>query len=227
MVACLPQDGYSELSRSMRVGVRTFGMQDTYPKIIANAERLLEDAKHLYAAKRFRSAVSLAVLAAEEIGKVVILSLPHDLRSKDYVNSLSSHREKLAAFAVMACEQMVEKVESETLKTIGLPNTQEGRRDLRHLLRTMREENPVVSEAFTKALGIEDGGALSDTFVRWFTNTYLELFGSADGLFKVSLPIEVVVLNCWVTLTNVTLCRSNTSTSLAKSVSDRLRRSIL
>ena len=65
-------------------------MQDTYPKIIANAERLLEDAKHLYAAKRSRSAVSLAVLAAEEIGKVVILSLPQDLRSKDYVNSLSS-----------------------------------------------------------------------------------------------------------------------------------------
>ena len=46
-------------------------------------------------------------------------------------------------------------------------------------------------------------------------------------MFSVSLPIEVVVLNCWVTLTKVTLCRSNTSTSLAKSVSERLSRSIL
>jgi hypothetical protein len=46
-------------------------------------------------------------------------------------------------------------------------------------------------------------------------------------MFKVSLPIEVVVLNCWVTLTNITLCRSNTSTSLAKSLSERLSLSIL
>ena len=46
-------------------------------------------------------------------------------------------------------------------------------------------------------------------------------------MLSVSLPIEVVVLNCCVTLTKVTLCRSNTSTSLAKSVSERLSRSIL
>ena len=42
-------------------------------------------------------------------------------------------------------------------------------------------------------------------------------------MLSVSRPIEVVVLNCWVTLTKVTLWRSNTSTSLAKSVSERLR----
>ena len=46
-------------------------------------------------------------------------------------------------------------------------------------------------------------------------------------MFKVSRPIEVVVLNCWVTLTKVTLCRSNSSTSFAKSVSERESRSIL
>ncbi len=39
--------------------------------------------------------------------------------------------------------------------------------------------------------------------------------------------MEVVVLNDWVTLTKVTLLRSNTSTSLAKSISERDRRSIL
>ncbi len=46
-------------------------------------------------------------------------------------------------------------------------------------------------------------------------------------MLSVSLPIEVVVLNDCVTLTKVTLLRSNTSTNLAKSISARLSRSIL
>jgi hypothetical protein len=48
-----------------------------------------------------------------------------------------------------------------------------------------------------------------------------------NRMLSVSLPIEVVVQNDWVTETKVTLFRSSTSTSLAKSVSERLRRSIL
>src|SRR3989442_14556461 len=48
-----------------------------------------------------------------------------------------------------------------------------------------------------------------------------------SSTFSVSRPIEVVVLNCWVTDTKDTLCRSNSSTSLAKSASDRVRRSTL
>ena len=46
-------------------------------------------------------------------------------------------------------------------------------------------------------------------------------------MFSVSRPMEVVVLNDCVTDTKVTPFRSNTSTSLAKSASERLRRSIL
>ena len=46
-------------------------------------------------------------------------------------------------------------------------------------------------------------------------------------MLRVSLPIEVVVLNDWVTETKVTPDRSNTSTSLEKSISDRDNRSIL
>jgi hypothetical protein len=46
-------------------------------------------------------------------------------------------------------------------------------------------------------------------------------------MFSVSRPIELVVQNDCVTDTNVTLFRSNTSTSFAKSVSERLSRSIL
>src|SRR5437588_8692485 len=37
-----------------------------------------------------------------------------------------------------------------------------------------------------------------------------------SSTFSVSRPIEVVVLNCWVTDTKDTLCRSNSSTKLGK-----------
>ena len=46
-------------------------------------------------------------------------------------------------------------------------------------------------------------------------------------MFSVSRPIEVVVLNDWVTETKVTPARSNTSTSFEKSISERDSRSIL
>ncbi len=45
--------------------------------------------------------------------------------------------------------------------------------------------------------------------------------------FRVSRPIEVVVLNCWVTATKEIDLASKASTSLAKSASERVRRSIL
>src|SRR5258708_32549675 len=48
-----------------------------------------------------------------------------------------------------------------------------------------------------------------------------------SSTFSVSRPIEVVVLNCWVTDTKDTSWRSNNSTSLAKSASGRVRRSTL
>ena len=48
-----------------------------------------------------------------------------------------------------------------------------------------------------------------------------------SSTFRVSRPIDVVVLNCWVTETNDTPCASNNSTSLAKSASERVRRSTL
>ena len=48
-----------------------------------------------------------------------------------------------------------------------------------------------------------------------------------SSTLSVSRPIDVVVLNCWVTETNDTPCWSNNSTSLAKSASERVRRSTL
>lgn len=45
--------------------------------------------------------------------------------------------------------------------------------------------------------------------------------------FSVSLPIDVVVLNCWVTETNDAELASKISTIFEKSISERVRRSIL
>ena len=42
-----------------------------------------------------------------------------------------------------------------------------------------------------------------------------------SSTLSVSRPIDVVVLNAWVTLTNETPCRSKISTILAKSPSER------
>ena len=46
-------------------------------------------------------------------------------------------------------------------------------------------------------------------------------------MFSIKRHIDVVVLNCWVTETKDTPCRSNTSTILEKSVKLRVSRSIL
>jgi hypothetical protein len=45
--------------------------------------------------------------------------------------------------------------------------------------------------------------------------------------FKTNRPIEVAVLNCWVTETKETRCLSKVSIMRAKSSSERLRRSTL
>ena len=51
--------------------------------------------------------------------------------------------------------------------------------------------------------------------------------GDGSSTFNISLPIEVVVLNCWVTETNEAPFASRISTILAKSASDRVSRSTL
>ncbi len=48
-----------------------------------------------------------------------------------------------------------------------------------------------------------------------------------SSTLRVSLPIDVVVLNCWVTATNETLCASKSSIMRAKSASERVSRSTL
>ncbi|NKA06667.1 hypothetical protein GO303_05031 [Ralstonia solanacearum] len=48
-----------------------------------------------------------------------------------------------------------------------------------------------------------------------------------SSTFSISRPIDVVVLNCWVTDTKDTSWRSNTSTIFEKSARLRVSRSIL
>lgn len=48
-----------------------------------------------------------------------------------------------------------------------------------------------------------------------------------SNMLRVSRPIEVVVLKDWVTETKETFASSNTSTILAKSLSERVSRSTL
>lgn len=48
-----------------------------------------------------------------------------------------------------------------------------------------------------------------------------------SSTLSISRPIDVLVLNCWVTETNDTLCRSKTSMIFEKSISERLSRSTL
>jgi len=48
-----------------------------------------------------------------------------------------------------------------------------------------------------------------------------------SSMFSVSRPIEVVVLNDWVTETKLVSARSSASTSFAKSSSERVSRSTL
>jgi hypothetical protein len=52
-------------------------------------------------------------------------------------------------------------------------------------------------------------------------------WANESRMFRISRPIGVAVLKCWVTETNDTWCRSNTSIIRAKSRSDRLMRSTL
>jgi hypothetical protein len=52
-------------------------------------------------------------------------------------------------------------------------------------------------------------------------------WANESRMLSVSRPKLVVVLNAWVTQTKVTWLRSNASTSLAKSISERDNRSIL
>ena len=52
-------------------------------------------------------------------------------------------------------------------------------------------------------------------------------WANESSTFRVNRPIELVVLNCWVTDTKLTLWESNTSMILAKSAKERVKRSTL
>jgi AbiV family abortive infection protein len=65
--------------------------------IVSNAARLLKDAKLLADNERFASAFALAVLALEEIGKVVLTFWDASTKTPKSKNRLSSHLKKQSA----------------------------------------------------------------------------------------------------------------------------------
>ncbi len=65
--------------------------------IVSNAARLLRDAKLLADNERFASAFALAVLALEEVGKVVLTLWDYSNNTRKSNNRLSSHLRKQSA----------------------------------------------------------------------------------------------------------------------------------
>src|ERR1035437_3828830 len=91
--------------------------------------------------------------------------------------------------------------------------------------------NLVVFHLITEGQGTTDPEALtlggSDLVPNPLGVTSRSNWAKDSSTLSVSRPIEVVVLNCWVTETKDTPWASNSSTSLAKSANDRVRRSTL
>jgi AbiV family abortive infection protein len=138
-----------------------------------NVRRLLADAKLLYERDSFRSATALTILAAEEMGKIVILSLPVDSRHKDHGRHLLSHVEKLTAFMCAVQLTIYEKIEMKTLKTLNIEDSQRGRAELAQIIQS--KFGPLPEELANSTEFVRDAQVL-------LVNAYLAVFGSEDGL---------------------------------------------
>ena len=83
-------------SRARKKDAVDHKLRDQTP-IVSNAARLLRDAKLLADNERFASAFALAVLALEEIGKVVLAFWDTSKQTAKSPNRLSSHIKKQTA----------------------------------------------------------------------------------------------------------------------------------
>ena len=91
--------------------------------------------------------------------------------------------------------------------------------ELGHLVLGMGFRNPALLAKIADTVDEISGGRLPVTSR---SNCAKE-----SNTFRVRRPIEVDVLNCWVTETNETPCSSNRSTRRTKSARERLNRSTL
>ena len=94
----------------------------------------------------------------------------------------------------------------------------------------LRDEPPVLDgvaerrdSAHPEALALARGDLVADASPVTLSSNWAR----ESRMFNINRPMEVVVLNCWVTETKETPWRSKTSIIREKSVSDRVSRSIL
>lgn len=166
--------------------------------ILENAKRLISDAKHLFDAERVRSAMALAILAAEEIGKIGILGLNDEERAasvaetgQSFERQLSSHWCKLNSFLSMCQIQMMDKVERIALKARNLPDTREGRVQLRRIAADAIGRSAELKEWMARM----EAEGFGPEFQCNFTNAYLLVFGGEDGFGDVTGQIGTGIAN--------------------------------
>jgi AbiV family abortive infection protein len=103
-------------------------------EVFRNAERLLRSAQTLFDSGDYRTAISIAVLAAEETGKIGLLGMnaaeqqgAAAERKMPYERQLSDHNCKLDYFFVICQMHMLECSQKLLMEKLGLPDTRDGR----------------------------------------------------------------------------------------------------
>ncbi len=103
-------------SRARKKDAVDHKLRDQTP-IVSNAARLLRDAKLLADNERFASAFALAVLALEEIGKVVLAFWDTSKQTAKSPNRLSSHIKKQTAVSSLLLAQYTTSELGNTINT--------------------------------------------------------------------------------------------------------------
>ena len=86
---------------------------------LANARRLLDDACYLAAGGRLPTAYFIAVIAAEEVGKVILVELAKEFTDIDLNKALRTHEPKQKAFAYLVIGEVLIEALTDNAKAIG------------------------------------------------------------------------------------------------------------
>jgi AbiV family abortive infection protein len=137
--------------------------------IAANARRLLQDAELLAQARRHPTAMALAILAIEEVGKYFLVRWSSEPRRK--WRGRKSHQEKQSVVATFNLAKAAIREVEAAAEHAGFSRTEAGARDLLGMLTQMRhiaeyrswalaEEERLV-ELVAGAMAEADAGTLS------------------------------------------------------------------
>ena len=113
------------------------------PDLIAvarNAHRLLQDAQVLAEAGRYPAALSLSILALEEVGKYFILKWPERSKAEANPRPLRSHREKQATATVFPMAKASMDVLKEVSTEFGLAGDEAAVEQFRAVYRHLKSD---------------------------------------------------------------------------------------